>query len=198
MRGVRLTQAGKGKFTGRLYLSPSEQLAITDAASNSALVEAVKASAQVDLPVNHLAERFEEMARRQGAILDAELRPAVIKLLAAELWVNHKALDAPAEKLISTTLHQGAIAPELIQEFSSEFPPSIIRFAMVDAAPASPREFLKRAGIEIKELAENPEFQKLADKRPSALLQAAIGRPSNAPSRLRELAGRIQNQSIKR
>jgi len=34
----------------------------------------------VDLPVNYLAERFEEMARRQGATVDAELRPYVCLL----------------------------------------------------------------------------------------------------------------------
>jgi hypothetical protein len=85
MRGVRLTQAGSDKFIGRNYLSPEQQQAITHAAESSALVAAVKESAQVDLAVNHLAERFEEMCRRQGAAVDAELRPSVVKLLAAEL-----------------------------------------------------------------------------------------------------------------
>jgi hypothetical protein len=69
MRGVRLTQAGIDKFIGRNYLSTQQQQGISQALSGSALV-AVKESAQVDLPVNHLAERFEEMARRQGKAIE--------------------------------------------------------------------------------------------------------------------------------
>lgn len=192
MRGVRLTQAGSAKkFMGSNRLSSEQQYAITDAISNSAFVRAVKESLQADRIVNHMAERFEEMARRQGSYIEAELRPAMVKLLAAELWVNQKSLEQqgvhiPAEKLISSTVHQGAVAPELIKEFGGQFPPSCIGLALA-RTPALTRDFLSRVSREIETLAAEPKFQRLAWQRPSAFYHSAFHRPADMRSKLSEM-----------
>jgi len=188
MHEVRLAQAGSmEKMMGRNYLPPEQQQAIAQAVTNSALVAAVKESAQVDLAVNRLAERFEEMARRQGVrVVDAELRPYVVKLLAAELWINHKTLDVPVARLLSATLHQGAIAPELLKEF-----PQHPRYVVIKAVvhnPGDPRDFLRRAGQEIEALSSEPEFHGIASNRPSDVVKAAINYPSKARSELRKRA----------
>lgn len=189
MRGVRLTQSGIDKLlVGHNSLSPEKEQAITQAVENSALVAAVKESAEVDLQVNHLAERFEEMCRRQGVHVDAELRPSVVKLLAAELWVNHRALDMPAEKLISATLHQGAIAPELLQEFP-EFRGYVINCA-VTGTPASSRAFLERTKKGIEAVAAEPEFERFAKERPSAFIAAAVDARCDMRSALRKLGSK--------
>jgi len=144
-------------------------------------VAAVKKSAQVDLPVNRLAERFEEMARRQGAMVDAELRPSIVKLLAAELWANQRALDIPGERLLSGTLHQGAIAPELLKEFPEH--PRYVIISAIENHPAGPREYIRRVGQEIEALSSEPEFQRIAIHRPSEITMAVI---YAAPSKVRE------------
>jgi hypothetical protein len=182
MRDIRLAQSESGKAqTGGNHLSPEQQQGITKAASSSALVAAIKESAGVDLPVNHLGERFAEMCRRQGEVIPAGLRGAVVKLLAAELWVNHKALDEPAEKLISATLHQGAVGPDLLKEFS-QHPRWVVATAMKNA-PAASRDFLLRAGKEVETLAGEREFQGVAKTR---LYEAALRYPSHVRSALRE------------
>jgi hypothetical protein len=186
MRGVRLTQAGNDKFIGRNWLSPEQQQDITKAISGSELVKALKQAAEVDLPVNHLAERFEEMARRQGVTMDAELRPSVVKLLAGELWANHSALGMPAEKLISATLHQGAIAPELLLEFPG-YPRNVIGLAMT-RAPAKPRELLQRAERQAAAAMQEPEFAKIAEHQPARFIDAAMRQPDDMRSHLRKVA----------
>lgn len=191
MREIRLTQAGSNKkFMGRNRLSPEQQYAITKAISNSAFVRAVKASAEADRAVNHMAERFEEMARRQGSYIDAELRPAMVKLLVAEFWVNQKTLEdkgvhVPAAELISVTIHQGAVVHQLLTEFRN-FPPSCIGQAIA-CTPASLHTFLSRASKEIKEMATEPTFQHLAERRPSAFYRSAFQRPADMRSRLSEV-----------
>jgi hypothetical protein len=189
MHGVRLTASGRRSQRGGRYIAPETKMAITEALSNSALVAAVKEAAQVDLPVNKLVERFEEMCRRQDAIVDAELRPAVAKLLATELWVNHIALSEPAKNLVSATLHQGAIAPELLKEYA-EYPRYMVTVAMKQW-PATSRETLRRANKEIAALAAEPEFQELANKKPSAFKYAAINSPLDTRSRLRKVAKKL-------
>jgi hypothetical protein len=187
MTEVRLAQAGsKEKLRGRNYLGPEQQQAITQAITNSALLGAVKQSLDTDLPVNYFAERFEEMGRRQGIMMDRELRPYVMKLLAAELWVNHRALDTPVKRLLSVTLHQGAIAPELVTEYP-EHPRYVVIQAVVHN-PGNPREFLRRAGQEIEALSSEPEFREIAKNRPSDIVKSAIDHPSKARVELRKRA----------
>jgi hypothetical protein len=184
MRGVRLTQRGRGRFGGANYLAPETKRAITEALDNSALVAAVKKSAQADLPVNWLAERFEEMCRRQGTAVDVELRPSVVKLLALELWINNIALGEPgAEQLLAVTMRQGAIAPELLREFA-EYPRYMVTTAMRGWA-SEPRDMLLRANKEIMLLSAEPEFQRVA---PSILRHHAINSPLDVRARLRKLA----------
>lgn len=145
MRAVRIDQAeGFTRFVGRTRISQEQKQAITQAINSSALVAAVKEAAHADLPVNALAERFEEMCRRRGAVMTEGLRRSVVKLLAAELWVNHTALGAKPERLLSATVHQGAVAPELLKEFPN-YPKFFITHAMW-GSPASSRAFLERLG----------------------------------------------------
>lgn len=185
---VRRAQNASGKLqTGGNFLSPRQKLEVSRATAGSALVAAVKTSVNADLSVNYLAERFEEMCRRQEATVDAELRPSIVKLLAAELLVNQKALDVPAKKLISATLHHGAIVPELLKEYDKLPYSRLAVYSAVTARPGAPREFLERAAEEIKALSTDPEFRLLLEKRPSDLPVAAI-HPGSARSRLRKIA----------
>ena len=187
MRAVRQARAGnETKFIGRNYLSPEQTRAITEAISSSGFVAAMKQAAQADLPVNKLAERFEEMARREGMTVDAELRPAVVKLLAAELWTNQRALGTPAERLISATIHQGAIAPELLNEFP-EYPQYFVTQAVVHN-PGAPRTFIHRALEKFRSLSSDPEFEEIARNRPSDVLDAVLSHPSKAQTELRRRA----------
>jgi hypothetical protein len=186
MREVRLAQTGRtARLKGQNYLAPEQHLAITNAVSGSGLVAAVKRTSEVDIPVNHLAERFEELCRRQGTQVDAELRPTVVKLLAAELLANHLALEVPAKRLIAATLHQGAIAPELLHEF-----PELPRYAIVRAvefSPEAPREFLRSAKREIAIVSSEPEFQHLVRTQPSVVEQTVICKRSKARELLRAI-----------
>lgn len=189
MRAVRAEQqAGGAKAqTGGNFLSVEQKQAISAATENSALIAAVKQSAKADLPVNHLIERFEEMCRRQGMNVDADLRPSVAKLLAAELWINHQSLGAgtPAKKLVSATLHQGAIAPELLKEFS-DVPRSLVSRAMV-CHPWRVEHVLHTAIEQSEALSKEPEFQDLARRNPSQFLETALHFPSNPRERLRKI-----------
>jgi hypothetical protein len=184
MREVRLAQAGSDKkFIGRNRLSPEQQQAITQAIQDSSLVAAVKESAQLDLVVNRLAERFEEMARRHGMTTDGDLRPSVVKLLATELWVNQRALGVRSERMLSATLHQGAIAPELLEEFPRQG--AYVITTALEHAPNAPREFIRRAEENVAALAADPEFQLLAKNRPSELMEVALHHVSDMRGRVR-------------
>jgi len=145
-------------------------------------VTAVKESAKAELQVNDLAGRFEEMCRRLGMTVDSELRPSVVKLLAAELWVNQKALDAPSKKLVSATLYQGAIGPELQKEFG-RFAPHAFRDAAIHY-PMNSRGFLRKAERQIDELAADPEFERFHE-RPYEFVRAALTHPSDPKGFLR-------------
>ena len=186
MTEVRLAQAGRAaRFKGNNYLAPEQQRAITEAILGSRLIAAVKKAVQVDMPVNYLAERFEELARRQGAVVDAGLRPTVVKLLAGELLANQQALGIPAKKLLSATLLQGAIAPELLNEF-----PEMPRYAIIRAvefSPEAPREFLSNAKREVAAVFAEPEFQHLVQNQPSVVEQTVINRRSKARELLRAI-----------
>ncbi len=194
MREIRLAQAERGrKFIGVNRISEYQKRAITQAVDKSALVAAVKASAQIDLPVNRLAERFEEMCRRQGSMVSEELRPSIVKLLATELWVNHKVLRVRAEKLLSATLHQGAVALELLRDFP-EHPAYLITCAM-QGSPASSREFLRRIGEQIEALSSDPEFSLLAKNRPSEFAHTIAHSPLDARVKLREVQEELKKEN---
>lgn len=183
MREVRGAQTQMKAFSGRNYLPPETTRSIAQALNDSSLVNRIKQAMQVDLLVNLLAERFEEMCRRQGVVVDAQLRPCVIKLLALELWINNIVLGRPGpEKLVAVTMREGAIAPELLKEFA-EYPRYMVTVAM-SGWPSTSRETLRRADKAIKALSEEPEFQGLAR---SVLEYHAINSPSDIRSRLRKL-----------
>jgi hypothetical protein len=185
MQAVRVTQAESEKrFKGPNFLSLEQEEEIIDAARNSALVAAVKEHTQVDGGVNYLAERFEEMCRRQRMEVSKELRPAVVKLLATELLVNQKALDRlPVEKLIPVTASQGGIVPELKKEFG-HFSAWTIENA-VKYYPGHPRGYLSKVDEESKAIANETEFERFR-KAPGIFEDAAARYPSNPRAYVRE------------
>jgi hypothetical protein len=143
MRAVRLEQAAAyTRFGGRTRISGEQKQAITQAIDSSALVAAAKDATHSDLLVNELAERFEEMCRRRGAAMTEGLRRSVVKLLAAELWVNHTALGTEPERLLSATVHHGAIAPELVEEFPKQSALAVTNAMQYN--PLSPWTLLER------------------------------------------------------
>lgn len=183
---VRQSQAERGKtLSGRHWLPSEQTAAIEHATENGAFIKAVKESVDLNGRMNFLAEQFEEMCRRQGVVMDAELRPAVLRLLAGELFINQNSLKAPAEKLIAVTVSHGAIGPELEKEY-----PSFSRFpsAYVMAAkhrPSDPLGFLRDAEKTRDALAKNPEFEKLRDT-PGVFTWAALSRPAHPGAWLRK------------
>jgi hypothetical protein len=66
-----------------------------------------------------------------------------VKLLAAELWVNHVTLGAAPEMLLSATVQHGAVAPELLKEFSKESPLAVTN--AMEHRPISPWTALERS-----------------------------------------------------
>ncbi len=179
------------KFVGRNRISGEQKQAITEAIDSSALVAAAKDAMGTDLLVNALAERFEEMCRRRGAEMTEGLRRSVVKLLAAELWVNHTALGAGPDRLLSATVQHGAVAPELLKEFPQQ-PTYIVTLAMV-GSPISPRTMLQRLEKRLAEVSGEPEFSLLAHNRPSAFLKAAIRHPANLRERLLREQEAVEN-----
>ena len=176
MQAVRVTQAESGKtLAGSSLLSLEQEEKIIEATRNSALAAAVKEHAQVDGAVNQLAERFEEMCRRQlMELVSKELRPAVVKLLATELLVNHRALDRlPVEKLIPVTAYQGAVVPEVKKEFGHFFSPWIIENA-VKHYPGHSRGYLSKVGEAAEMTAPEPEFKRFLDTSGIFITAAAL------------------------
>jgi hypothetical protein len=194
MRRVRSAQAKKGKrFVGGNHLRAEREQAITAAVSSSTLVAALKESAQGDMPVNQLAERFEEMCRRLEVAVDASLRPYIVNLLAAELWANHTALPIPAEKLISLTVHQGAIGPKLIKEFA-RFRKTPGIFSQAASCPSDPRAFLCRVAKTIDALTEDPQFERFRET-PNVFVEAATDHARDPLGYLRGLIRRETNRA---
>jgi hypothetical protein len=191
MQAVRVMQAESGKtLAGRYLLSLEQEEAIIEAARNSALVGALKGCAEVDGAVKHLAERFEEMCRRQRMEVSKELRPAVLKLLATELWINHKSLDEPADKLIPLTVYQGAIGPELENGFERfRDKPYIFKLAAT-GYPSNPRGYLSKVAEEADAMASELEFERFRET-PGIFLTAASRYPSNPRAYVREKAKTI-------
>jgi hypothetical protein len=188
MREVRLTQAQRGKtLSGRHWLGSKQQDAIAQATQSSALIAAVSESAQVNGQMNFLAEQFEEMCRRQGAVVEAELRPAVLKLLAAELFINQNALKGDAKEFIPVTVCQGAIGPELEKEFEGfRNTPSVYGIAARDHA-SDPRAFLREVEKNRETLAKEPEFKRFRNT-PGVFTTAAVCHPRNPRAYLRKAA----------
>src|ERR1022692_1509152 len=98
---VRQIQSKSGKkFTGGNYLSSESQYAITKAATESAIVAGMSKAGD-GTAARDLFERFEEMCRRRKLNIEADLRAALVKILAGELLANHSALGGSATRLIS-------------------------------------------------------------------------------------------------
>ena len=194
MQAVRQRQAERGKtLSGRHWL-PSEQIAaIENATQNGAFIKAVKESAGLDGRMNFLAEQFEEMCRRQGMVMDAELRASVLRLLAGELFINQSALKAPAEKLIPVTVSHGAIGPELEKEHpgfrgsdGGGFRHGLNAYIIAATCHATdPLGFLRDAEKAREALAKNPEFEKLRDT-PGVFTTAVLCRPAHPGAWLRK------------
>ena len=186
MQAVRQRQAERGKtLSGRHWLASEQIAAIEHATENGAFIKAVKESVDLNGRMNFLAEQFEEMCRRQGMVMDAELRPAVLRLLAGELFVNQNALKAPAEKLIPVTVSHGAIGPELEKEYPA-FRDAPSAYVMAATGHASdPRAFLRDAERTREALARNPEFEGLRDT-PGVFTWAVLSRPAHPGAWLRK------------
>jgi hypothetical protein len=191
MRGVRQAQVRGKSFAGRPWLTAEARDKIRETTGASALIASVRESAQTALPtLNHLSERFAAICQRQNHPVDAELCPAIVKLLAMELYANCRALNMPAEKLIAVTAHHGAIGPELIQEFRRfQKTPGIFRTAVVSHC-SDPRGFLRQVGDTIDTLAADPEFARFR-RTPVVFTTAAVHKPSDPHGFLREVAATI-------
>ena len=136
---VRQIQSRSGKkFTGGNRLSPESQYAITKAATESAIAAGMSPDCE-GAAMHHLFERFEELCRRRKLHIEADLRAALVKILAGELLANHSALGGSVTKLITVTVLQGAIGPDLMKEFERfRETPWIITTAAVNY-PSDPR-----------------------------------------------------------
>jgi hypothetical protein len=188
MRQVREAQAGSSKqFSGLNRLEPKQQYAITNVANASALIGAVKQVTGADLAAHNLFERFEELCRRQKFAVKAELRPAVMKILAGELVANHEALAMPVQRLIGLTVQHGAIGPELIKEFPEfEKQRYVIRAAAMGRS-SDPRAFLGRVSKVRDALAIDPEFERFRVV-PYIFEYAAVHNVSDPRAFLRKIA----------
>ena len=178
---VRKLQQESGRsLRGRAQLTPEQSYAITQGAENSGLVNGVKESLDIDIPIHTLFERFEEMCRRQNVMVDANLRPYAIKLLSTELVANQNALGGDPEKLIPFTLGNGALGAELISDAEFESlreTPGVFRQAAVDyPGPGKAKEFLRGVMKNVPELAADAEFESLRDT-PGVFQRAAVGYP---------------------
>jgi hypothetical protein len=187
---VRQIQSKSGKrFMGRNTLSSEIQYAIMKAASGSEIVAAVSEAGE-GMAVRNLLERFEEMCRRRKVNIDAELRPALVKILAGELLANHSALGGSVRKLIGVTVVQGAIGPGLIKEFEHfrETPNVILKAAA--GYPSDPRAFLRKAADTVDTLATEREFERFRET-PSVFTTAAVDYPNDPRAFLRKVGGHI-------
>ena len=101
---VRLAQRECGKtLGGHNHILAEQQQAITSAADCSGLVLAIREVIDADATVHALFERFEEMCRRRKVFIGADLRPSLLKILAAELFANYHELNASAEQMLSVS-----------------------------------------------------------------------------------------------
>lgn len=182
-----LAQGKRQSLSGRSRLTPDQKDAIRQAAEGSGLANAMRKCLNIDIPVHALLERFEEMCRRQGAAVDADMRPYLVRLLSTELVANQQALGGNPEKLIPFTLDNGALGPALIAdaEFESlrETPGIFRRAAVGYAGPGKAKEFLRRVLRAIPELMADAEFESLRET-PGIFRYAAVSYPG--PGRAKE------------
>ena len=182
---VRAKQAQSMQtLKGRSGLQLTQRIAIRAVATSMAIAGKPPKLAQAEMI--RLLERFEEMARRQKMIVQAELRPALLGLLVTEFWVNKHALDSPAEKLIAATAYHGAIGIRLGEEFPQfQDTPGLLRHAVINY-PADPGRFLRKTQDAIDSMASVPEFAEFRDT-PGMYKQAAVRNPSDPSGFLRSV-----------
>ena len=187
---VRQIQSKSGKkFTGGNYLSSESQYAITKAATESAIVAGMSKAGD-GTAARDLFERFEEMCRRRKLNIEADLRAALVKILAGELLANHSALGGSATRLISVTVLQGAIGPDLTKEFERfRETPWVLATAAV-SYPSDPRVFLRKVASTIDTLTTEPKFERFR-KTPGVIAQAAVNFPTDPRAFLRKVASTI-------
>jgi hypothetical protein len=188
--GVRQIQSRSGKkFTGGNRLSPESQHAITKAATEIAIAAGMSLAGE-GTAVRDLFERFEELCRRRKLYIEVDLRAALIKVLAGELLANHSALGGSVTRLITVTVLQGAVGPDLIKEFERfRETPWIITTAAV-SYPSNPRAFLRKVASTIDTLATEPEFERFHGT-PGVIAQAAVNFPADPRAFLRKVASTI-------
>ena len=142
----QLQRDSETSLRGKMYLQPEQTAAITEITRTSHIVENVKESLGLDLALNTLCERFEEMCRRHRVTMDERMRPGVVRLLSTELALNFFALGGSPKDLIAVTLHNGACGQDLIT--SADFmefrdTPSIFRRVAVNN-PTDPRGAMRK------------------------------------------------------
>lgn len=188
MAEVRASQfLSGGTLRGGIFLAREQRQAIADAIGTSALVQAAKLSMEIDLPMNLLGERFEEMCRRQKIRIDPTMRPAILKLLAAELWANAQYLSAVATDLIPVTTYHGNITAMCADdEFASlRNTPGLFTMAAV-GYPSNPFGFLRQGQENIAAINAEEEFAAFRDT-PNVVTRAAFDYPSKSRRFLRRV-----------
>jgi hypothetical protein len=189
MADVREEQAASGKtLSGRTNISSERVIAILREAETSNLIRAVADSLGGQQSLQKLFERFEEMCRRRKTHLPDALRPAITRLLAAELFSNTSALACSPDNAVSVTLHCGACAHDLMSDPDfAEFcdAPSIFRQVAL-SNPSDPRASLKRAQEAIATLINDEEFVEFRDT-PKLFRFVAIWHPSDPKAALQKI-----------
>jgi len=168
MRTVRqLQRVGGHSLGGRIRLKPEQTRAIAKAANDSATVREIQRRLDIDLRINSLYERFEEMCRRRKMSVDSRLRSSIIVLLSQELFTNQQALKVHPERLLAFTAVNGANGPNLMSndDFAElRDTPGIFRHAATNhPGPGKAEEFLRRVLRKLAELTANAEFSDLRD-----------------------------------
>jgi hypothetical protein len=187
------SRSGK-KFTGGTYLSPESQYAITKAAAESAIAVGISKAGQ-GMAVRDLFDRFEEMCRRRKLDIEAELRPALVGILAGELLTNHSALGGSAARLISVTVLQGAIGPALTKEFERfRETPWVFTTAAV-SYPSDPRAFLRKAARAVDTLTMEPEFERFRETQ-GVIANAAVNYPTDPRAFLRKASSTVDRLAM--
>jgi|GEM_PF-6625652 hypothetical protein len=133
---------GEGGFGGKTKLTSEAVLSIKAAAKEVLPGVSNPQITKDDLVV--LMERFEEMCRRQNGMyyLTFEMRVGILKQLAKELELNHRAMKADIRRLFPFTLRNGALCEELKKEFPLfADPPSDFTNVLL-ANPIDPRSRL--------------------------------------------------------
>ncbi len=190
MKEVREAQLHGGKsLRGRLRISTEQRQAIQVISISNPVIIGLREELNVDRKsVDSLYERFEEMCRRQKKPINKNMRPAILERLTLELWLNQKALNAPAVRLISATLYNGAIGWELMEQFP-DFSDSPSLFVYVlENHPSAPVEFLTKVRGIVTELKNEDEFK---DFPPHTIKYAAVNKPQDPRAFLRKVRNAV-------